>query len=289
MVADLGIGETMTEFHHLDSAAYKEFSLEYFRLSQALMSVGLDIYSLTPLDLSRASAALWRDNTLFEESGALLKMFYQSYGLLDAMHFTDEEKREQVQALKGRLDTISEEFGQLEDRWDRLSPEAQKAIEKDWHNRSKNMMVFLVEVDDYRAAKAPQEMIQHAFMAYTAANPPTIGGAKESFWKGKQSLLQRSRVERAVMDELPSILAGVTAGLSASADEVVQQSRNSQIGPPAGYGSWVEKVQAERQPQQQAQKDLLNNPSLAAAQSFVEKEEHRRAVAELTEQEVSAN
>ncbi len=99
----------------MDSNAMEHYGAEYFRISQTLLAAGLDIKMLSKLDRAYVAAAMWKDNTLFEEGGAMLKMYYQSRGALDAMHVTDSE-REALEPLtlnEDDLNRIGKEYDAL--------------------------------------------------------------------------------------------------------------------------------------------------------------------------------
>ena len=98
-MSDFGVSGEMMDFHNFGEGDFAEFGVEYFRITQALSQAGIDVNMLNHMDKARVSAALWKDNSLFEEGGALMAMGRQSYGFMDKMHLDESE----VNASQARL------------------------------------------------------------------------------------------------------------------------------------------------------------------------------------------
>jgi hypothetical protein len=274
MADSFGIGATTLDYHSHDPADFEEFSVEYFRITQALLQAGVDIHMINPIDRARISAALWKDNTLFEEAGALQAMFYQSYGLIDSMHYTEEEQAKH-QLLGTNIIQIKGDLEELEKRWDRLSPQQQEVIQRDWNARSKNIAVYFYELEELRAREATQPEFDRLHQKLEAANLPEIGQVNETYWLAREHYITKSLAERVVASDLADFKNVIVAATQFRLDNVVDTGRKATVAPPAGYSSWVEKVTAEREGIQNDQFGALGGQPVDPNASFAEKEEAR--------------
>lgn len=134
-MVDFGISGTMMDFHNFDEGVFDEFGVEYFRITQALNQAGIDINMLNQMDKARIAAALWVDNTLFEEGGALLAMGRQSYGFMDKMHIDESEEHitaNQIGQVVSHYDSSGAEVDEYKYQWTSLSEDEKEAAVNGW-------------------------------------------------------------------------------------------------------------------------------------------------------------
>lgn len=278
---DLGIGADVMDFHAVDDADFEQFGVQYFRMTQALLQAGIDIHMLTPMNRAQISAALWADNTLFEEAGALMAMFRQSYGLVDAMHDNPAEHEK----IKANLDMAGASLQEMEDMWHLLTPEQQAKVQHDWDTRSKNMAVYYYEMDEQRLAGASPTALGAALAAFMAMDQLVLGEANPEYHQDRMHLIEKSRQERHVFDALNLDLSAIRSGFDTRIESIAAPVIMSSFAfKPAGYDSWEEKVKAERVPQMDTKEVPDKLP-----ETFVEKIEQEKVLAELAVKESQLN
>lgn len=242
-MADFGISGTVMDFHNFDDASFETFGAEYFRITQSLLQAGIDIHMLSPMDRSRISAALWADNTLFEEGGALIAMYRQSYGLLDAMHVTETEKAKML----GHIDEAETRLEHLEANWPNLTAEQKAILQRDWDARSKNMATHFFELDELRLNGASPQEVTNAQSVFSNAMPLVLGGASAQYYMERQHLIDQSRQERHVFDSLGLDLNQIQTNFVSRVESIkAPPIETSFTGKPAGFNSWADKITAER-------------------------------------------
>ncbi|MDG1287079.1 MAG: hypothetical protein P8P30_05885 [Rickettsiales bacterium] len=280
-----GIGATMMDWHSFDDADFEEFSAEYFRINQELMAAGLDIHMLSPMDRARVSAALWSDNDLFEEAGAMISMFRQSYGMLDAMYSEHDEHAHKVGAVDEHLKEAEKALKELRESWKTRPKEQRDFVQHDWNTRSKNITGYFFESDDLRLNGASQIVQDNALIHFMEMTPQgQLPNAQ--YHLGRMHLIEQSHHERLVTGELKDSLAGIMAGFGGSMQAIDLVQETSALDKEPGF--WVKRVEAERAEAKSTQQETQGTNPIDV-DNWVDHIEEQARRAALLEEEVQAN
>ncbi len=275
----------MMDWHTFDDAEFEKFSAEYFRMNQELMAAGIDIHMLSPMDRARVSAALWTDNDLFEEAGAMMLMFRQSYGMLDAMYSEEEEHTSKVSAIDEHLEEAERALEELRKSWKKRTKEQRDFIQHDWDIRSKNTAGFFFQSNDLRLNNASHAELDAA-LAHFQEMTPEYSLPNPQYHLGRMHLIEQSRHERLVTGELKDSLAGIMAGFGGSIAAIDMMQETSVLDKEPGF--WVKKVEAERE-ESKAQRQENQTDQPIDTDNWVERVEEQARREALLEEEVQAS
>lgn len=221
-----GFYEEFPHSKNVFSPDAKIFTYEMNRIGQALRVAGIDPGMLNKMQRSQVVRALMMDSTLFEEQGAMFKLFRQLHGIRDAVRQTGAEK-----AAGG------------------LSSEQKEALETDWALRRKNLASFLYAMGGLYAADASYEELEAEVARYKNATPDFPGKVDTNYHATypipDRMLPMRGAVQNGLQSELQTMIASFKDQVGGMQVDGMDQSWVS-----IPKGGWVAYINEQRKAEQ---------------------------------------